>query len=88
MSDARAETSHDIGAGSRRRLARRLFLAFAFAMVMGPGPGIYLVNPDPSNPESVVTVGNVPVIYLWALFWLGVQVSILLVAYFRLWNSE
>ena len=74
------------GAENSRILVKILAALFAIAMVMGPGPGLYLVNPDPGAPESATTVGNVPVLYLWALFWYAVQVVVLLVAYLKVWG--
>ena len=72
----------------RRRLATVLACIFAFAVVMGPGPGIYLVNPDPGDPQSTATVATVPILYLWALFWFAVQASVVIVAYVFLWDSS
>ena len=34
----------------RKRLTIVLSLIFCLALVMGAGPGIYLINPDPSDP--------------------------------------
>ena len=73
---------------ARRRLSLWLGAVFALAMIMGPGPGIYLVNPNSADAESVTTVGSVPVLYLWALLWLAVQIVVLLIAYVRLWGNE
>lgn len=75
---------------STRKTKLSVFLACAmvFAMLMGPGPGLRLVNPDISSPDAVFTIGNVPVIYLWGLFWFAVQLVIVFVAYTRLWSDD
>ena len=73
---------------ARRNYTLFLSLAFATAIVMGPGPGLYLVNPDPGDPQAVFTLAGVPVLYLWVLFWFAVQAAVVLLAYFLLWRSE
>jgi hypothetical protein len=82
-------TSRTSGDGDRfrRRLAIGLALVFALAIVMGPGPGIYFVNPDPSDPNSIATMGSIPILYLWAVFWFLVQASVVLVCYLFVWDS-
>ncbi|MDC0936962.1 hypothetical protein OAS39_11805 [Pirellulales bacterium] len=75
-------------ANARKRLSRRLLVCFAVAMIMGPGPGILLVNPDASSSDAVTTIANLPILYLWALFWYSVQVTVLLVAYFKVWGPS
>lgn len=72
---------------ARKRLSRVLLSLFAFAMIMGTGPGIYLVNPDASAVDAVTSLANVPILYLWALFWYAVQVTLLLIAYCKLWEQ-
>jgi hypothetical protein len=72
----------------RRGLAILLGTAFALAMVMGPGPGLYLVNPDPADPQATYAIAGVPILYLWAVFWFGVQAGVVLIAYFTLWNNR
>lgn len=71
---------------STKRLKLWLTVCFTIAMLMGPGPGLYLVNPDATAGEASATMGNVPVLYLWALFWYGVQVTVLVFAYFLVWE--
>jgi hypothetical protein len=74
--------------GKSRTLAWVLTIAFGFALVMGPGPGIYLVNPDASDPNATFTVGSVPILYLWALFWFAVEAAIVVTAYRLLWKED
>lgn len=62
-------------------------MLFLVAMIMGPGPGLRLVNPDIDNPDARFTILGLPIIYVWGLFWYAVQLAILLVAYFTLWNE-
>lgn len=73
---------------SKRRLGWVLTGLFALALVMGPGPGLYLVNPDPSDPDSFTTVLGLPIIYAWGLLWFTVQASVLIVAYLKVWTDE
>ena len=75
----RQMTSH------RKTLTVVLSLVFLLAMVMGTGPGIYLINPDPTEPNVDCSFLGVPVIYGWAVFWFLVQAVVVLIAYFRLW---
>ncbi|MCB1234400.1 MAG: hypothetical protein KDM91_04970 [Verrucomicrobiae bacterium] len=56
-----------------KRSGRILFAVFVLALVMGPGPGIWLVNPDPGDPEARRFLFGVPIVYAWAVFWLAVQ---------------
>ncbi|MCB1063634.1 MAG: DUF3311 domain-containing protein [Verrucomicrobiae bacterium] len=72
---------------SQRSLSRLLFAIFLVALIMGPGPGIYLINPDPENAEARRFVLGVPIVYAWAVFWLGVQAACVAVAYRRLWRE-
>lgn len=64
-----------------------LSVIFVLAVVMGTGPGIYLVNPDPADPETVRTFLSLPIIYAWVVFWFLVQAGVILVAYFKLWKE-
>ena len=72
----------------KSRLGLVLGAVFALAVLMGTGPGLYLVNPDPSDPETKLTVLGMPIIYVWAVCWFFVEAGVILVAYFWLWNSE
>ena len=71
---------------NRRVLAVILSGIFILAIVMGPGPGLYLVNPDPSDPGATVSLYNIPVIYIWAVFWAAVQAAVVIIAYLKLWD--
>lgn len=66
------------------RLRKILIAIFSFAVLMGPGPGVYLVTPPPGR--EPVTVLDVPVLYLWAVFWFFVMAGVIIVAYQRLWK--
>ena len=72
----------------RRRLAVALGAIFLVAVVMGTGPGIYLVNPDPADPNAAFTFLGLPILYVWAVFWFFVQAAVVLVAYFTLWDGR
>lgn len=78
--------SHDHSRKSR--LAKVLLLIFAFVMIMGPGPGLYLINPDSSDPDTVRTVLGMPIVYVWAVGWFFAQLTIVLIAYFKLWSRD
>ena len=79
---------------SRNPLARRrllgivLSMIFLLAIVMGAGPGIYLVNPDPADPDASLTFVGMPVVYAWVIFWFLVEAGVVLVAYFTVWNGH
>ncbi|MBX2820739.1 MAG: hypothetical protein KTR29_13690 [Rhodothermaceae bacterium] len=72
----------------KKKLAMYLSIAMVFAMLMGPGPGLRLVNPDIESASPNLTVGGLPIIYLWGLFWFAVQVIIVVVAYYTVWNEQ
>lgn len=71
-----------------KRLARLLIVTFIFAVAMGAGPGVYLVNPDPTDPEARRFVGGLPIVYAWGIFWFGIQASCVVIAYCRLWRAS
>ena len=71
---------------SSKRLGIALTVVFLIALVMGAGPGLYLVNPNPGDPETTVAWCDVPVIYAWTVFWFLVEGGVVLVAYFCLWG--
>ena len=65
-----------------------LLAVFAIAMIMGPGPGLYLINPDPADPDAVRTVLGLPIVYAWGLLWYAVQAAVLIIAYFKVWSED
>ena len=65
-----------------------MFVVFGIALVMGPGPGVWLINPDPADPEARRFLMGVPIVYAWAVFWLGVQAGCVLLAYRFVWREE
>ena len=71
----------------QRWLNTVLSLMFAVAIVMGAGPGLYLVNPDPSDPAASVTWLGLPILYAWIAFWFLVEALVILLAYFFLWDT-
>lgn len=80
---------YDDGDGkSKSRLAKVLLLIFAIAMIMGPGPGLYLINPDPSDPHTVRVALGMPIVYVWAVGWFFVQLTVVLIAYFKVWARD
>lgn len=74
-------------AEGRRRLGAALAVVFLVAMVMGSGPGLYLVNPDPADPQARFTLLGLPTIYAWGLLWYAVQLAAVLTAYFKVWTA-
>ena len=72
----------------KKKLSIYLSGAMVFAMLMGPGPGLRLVNPDVNDPSASFSVAGIPVIYLWGLFWFIVQVIIVGIAYFTVWDEQ
>lgn len=73
------------------RMTRRgtiLTTAMLVAVAMGPGVGLYLVNPDLDDPEPRVTVGGAPVLLVWALCWLAVQLTVVVIAYRTVWTDD
>ena len=74
-----------------RGMTRRgciLTVAMLVAIAMGPGVGLYLVNPDLDDPEPRVAVLGTPVLILWAFGWLAVQLTIVVIAYRKVWTDE
>ena len=78
----------DVAVRRRRHLAVLLSCLFLLTMVMGSGPGLHLVNPDPGDPAAAFTLWGLPKLYVWGLSWYGVQLAVILVAYFKLWRSS
>ena len=73
---------------SRKKLGWLLFALFCFALVMGPGPGNFLINPDPADPNAKRFFLGIPIVYVWAVFWYGVQATAVGIAYIKLWRTE
>ena len=71
-----------------RLLGQILFGVFAFALLMGPGPGILLINPDPADPETNRFILGMPIVYVWAVLWLGVQALCVILAYLFIWRNS
>jgi len=74
-------------AGRKKRLSIVLSAIFLLAVVMGAGPGVYLVNPNPADPDAVRTFLGVPIVYAWTVFWFFVQAGVVLAAYLLLWTG-
>jgi uncharacterized membrane protein YozB (DUF420 family) len=70
-----------------RGLGRILFAVFVLALAMGAGPGLYLVNPDPTDPEAKRFLFGVPVVYAWAVFWITVQAGSVVAAWYWIWRK-
>lgn len=71
---------------SHRRSSVFLCLLFLAVLVMGPGPGVWLVNP--AQPARATSCWGAPVIWLWAIGWLGAEWMIVLIAYRWLWTGK
>ena len=71
-----------------RNLSRILIAVFLIAMFMGSGPGLRLINPDPTDPNAVFTFLGLPKIYAWGLLWYAVQLTVILIAYFKIWITS
>lgn len=78
----------ELSKSGRKKLGVVLGVVFMLALVMGPGPGIYLVNPNPADPNARFTLFGMPIIYVWAVFWFVVQAAVVLVAYFLVWDRD
>ncbi|MGH7598928.1 MAG: hypothetical protein ACREOI_21445 [bacterium] len=65
---------------TKKKWAITLTLGYIVAYLFSNGPGILLVN----RTELVL---GFPPLYLWAVFWGAVQVSILIAAYFLVWKE-
>lgn len=70
------------------RLGTVLVVLFVVALVMGPGPGLYLINPNPSDPTALRTFLGMPIVYAWGLLWFIVLVGIIIIAYFKVWVKD
>lgn len=73
---------------NKKRLSWILTALFFFALFMGPGPGIYLVNPDPGDPNAVRTFLGIPILWAWSVLWFGVEAGCVVTAYFTIWKGK
>ena len=71
-----------------RKLSILLTAIFLVSMFMGSGPGLHLINPDPTDPNAVFTFLGLPKIYAWGLLWYAVQLTVILIAYFKIWTAD
>lgn len=71
----------------RRQLTVALGIVFGLT-ILAIGPGVYLINPDPADPNSRFLFLGMPVIYVWAVFWYLVQAGVVLTAYLTLWGTH
>jgi hypothetical protein len=72
----------------KNKLSLFLTVVFLLAMVMGPGPGLLLINPDISQPNPDLTIGGIPKLYAWGIFWYAVQVAVVVTAYCKVWKDD
>jgi hypothetical protein len=64
---------------TKKKWAITLTLGYIVTFLFSNGPGILLIN------RAGLVLGFPP-LYLWAVFWGAVQVSILIAAYFLVWS--
>jgi hypothetical protein len=62
-------------------LGKWLVIIYAVSLLLSNGPGVLLVN------RPILILG-LPLIYIWAIFWWLFQMSLVLIAYFRVWKPE
>jgi hypothetical protein len=72
----------------KTKIAVVLITVMAIALLMGTGPGIYLVNPDPNDPEARRFLFGMPIIWVWVVFWLMVEGACIVVASRTLWKGR
>ena len=70
----------------RTRLACILTALFLLATAMGAGPGLALVTPGAG--ETPATFLGMPALYVWLVFWFGVEVAVIAIASVLLWRDE
>jgi hypothetical protein len=68
-------------AEEKKKLFRKLLYLFIFSFLMSNGPGVLLVN-------KPLLIAGIPILYLWALGWATVQISLIIYAYYKLWRDE
>jgi hypothetical protein len=66
---------------TKKKWTITLTLGYILAFLLSNGPGILLVN-------RAELVFGFPPLYLWAVFWGAVQVSILIAAGFLVWSVD
>ena len=66
-------------------MKRVLVAFFLLAVFMGAGPGLYLINPEPGDPNTAFIILGLPKVYVWGLFWYVVQFAVIVIAYRRFW---
>ena len=71
----------DAVSGKRKRLGVWLSIVFLAAMALGAGPGILVAN-------QPLTWFGLPRLYVWGVFWCGVEVAVVLIAYFFVWQAD
>ncbi|MFC2076936.1 hypothetical protein ACFLT7_07625 [candidate division KSB1 bacterium] len=69
------------GLFKRMSLGKWLVIIYVASLLMSNGPGVLLVN------RPVLILG-LPLIYIWAIFWWLFQMTLVLIAYFRVWKPE
>lgn len=65
---------------ARRKLGWFLAVVFVIALLMGPGPGMLLVN-------EAKSFHGIPALYAWGLLWYGVEVTVVVAAFFFVWTD-
>jgi len=70
------------------KIAITLGIIMFIALFMGTGPGIYLINPDPSDPEARRFLLGMPIIWTWVVFWFLVEAICVVVASRTLWKGK
>jgi hypothetical protein len=78
----------DPAALKRKKLGKILAVAFVAVLAMGAGPGLLLINPDISDPNVSFTFLGLPKVYAWGLLCYGLEVAIVVTAYFKVWHVE
>ncbi|MAG57613.1 MAG: hypothetical protein CMJ83_15075 [Planctomycetes bacterium] len=69
-------------------LGRILAAAMLFATAMGSGIGIWIVNPDPADPDATREFLGMPVLFVWGVSWFCVQVVVVVIAYRTVWRKD
>lgn len=72
----------------RKKLGKILAVAFVAVLAMGAGPGLLLINPDVNDPGATFTFWGLPKVYAWGLLCYGLEVAIVVTAYFKVWRDD